>query len=1166
MIVGRDLMPVVKNVEHNSQNEFYRSPVGAAESYSNVRLRIKLELDDIENQQADISVKARFWRERMGELIYVLDPEDPVGREMYFSANIAMPEKGCLLWYYFIINVNGRIWYYGNNDARMGGLGYLRDDPPSQSYQITVFNKGADTPAWFRNSVMYQIFPDRFYRKGNTLVEKKGAVFHACWDDKPFYYKDVDTKEIISYDFFGGNLAGIQEKLPYLKDLGISVIYLNPIFESASNHHYDTGDYHKVDPILGTNEDLKKLCEEAKKLGIRIMLDGVFSHTGDDSRYFNKYGHYDTVGAYQSKESPYYEWYCFNNYPNGYESWWGFSTLPNVKEETPSYMNFIINDEDSVLKYWMKQGISGWRLDVVDELPEKFTQTFYKVLKEVDKDAVMLGEVWEDASNKNAYGVSREYLCGQELDSAMNYPFRQAVLDFLLGYADAGQVSTRLRSLQENYPKHNFYAMMNLLGSHDRERILTLLGEAPSQEGMPAVRQAAYRLDGERLHKGLMRMKMAVLWQMTFPGVPSVYYGDEIALQGYRDPYSRGTYDWKNGDPELRQWTRKLIHLRNKHVALQTGKILPIYAKGDVYGYARVIDTGHDVFGAEADNEVFIVLMNRSHEVRHVSLDVRDLATGSMEDALEEREAIAIVRGRMEVDVPPYTGLVYRHKAESAAKAKGIRQCGVLMHPTSLPSPFGIGDLGPEAYKFVDFLAEAGQKVWQILPLNPVGAGDSPYASPSAFAGNPLLISLELLADKGLLTEGDLQDASVVNNGKADYDWARMLKPSLIFKAYINAMSKATPEEKADFQAWTKKNEYWLRDYALFQTLKDWHNGKSWNKWDPEFVRRDEVALTAMEEQLSFEIGEIQFEQYLFYQQWQDLKAYANKKGIKILGDMPIFVSLDSADAWAHQQLFKLDQNGRPYKVAGVPPDYFSKTGQLWGNPQYNWDIMREDGYDWWIRRFRNILHQVDIIRIDHFRGFESFWEVDGDAKTAENGVWKKGPGKPFFDIIRKEIGNIPIVAEDLGVITNEVEELRQACQFPGMKVLQFELHFNENGRINFVEPEDCIVYTSTHDNNTMVGWLKENASRAEVEAIANMLDAAGSPAEELDSRLIEHAYASDARMVIIALQDILQLDGTCRMNVPGVGSGNWGWRMKPGMIKPYKAKWLKALAEKYNR
>ena len=1159
-------MPVLKNVEHNSQNEFYRSPVGAAESYTDVRLRIKLELDDIEDQKAEISVKARFWRERVGELVYVLEPEDPVGREMYFSANIAMPEKGCLLWYYFVININGRIWYYGNNDARMGGLGYLRDDPPAQSYQITVFNKGADTPNWFRHSVMYQIFPDRFYRKGDRLVEKKGAVYHACWDDKPFYYKDVDTKEIVSYDFYGGNLAGIQEKLPYLKDLGISVIYLNPIFESASNHHYDTGDYHKVDPILGTNEELKELCAKAKEMGIRIMLDGVFSHTGDDSRYFNKYGHYDTVGAYQSKDSPYYEWYCFNKYPESYESWWGFSTLPNVKEETPSYMNFIINDEDSVLKYWMKQGISGWRLDVVDELPEKFTQAFYRELKKVDKDAVMLGEVWEDASNKSAYGVSREYLCGQELDSAMNYPFRQAVLDFLLGYADAGQISVRLRSLQENYPKHNFYAMMNLLGSHDRERILTLLGEAPSQEGVPAVRQASYRLDGERLYKGLMRTKMAILWQMTFPGVPSVYYGDEIALQGYRDPYCRGTYDWKNGDPELRMWTRRLIHLRNEHVALQTGKILPLYAKGDVYGYARVIDGGHDVFGAKADNEVFVVLLNRSNEMQQVSLEVRDLAAGVMEDVLEGRPDLPIVRGRMEVEIPPYTGLVYRHKAEAVAKAKGVRQCGVLLHPTSLPSPFGIGDLGPEAYKFVDFLAAAGQKVWQILPLNPVGPGNSPYASSSAFAGNPLLISLELLAEKGFLTETDLKDASIINDGKADYAWAQMMKPSLIFKAYINAITMSDSTARDEYRAWAKKNSYWLRDYALFKVLKDWHNGKCWNQWDPEFVRRDEVALAAMEEQLTFEIGEIHFEQYVFYQQWQDLKKYANKKGIQILGDMPIFVSLDSADAWAHQQLFKLDQNGRPYKVAGVPPDYFCKTGQLWGNPQYNWEVMKQDGYDWWIRRFRNLMRQVDIIRIDHFRGFESFWEVDGDAKTAEHGVWKPGPGKAFFDIIRKDIGDIPIVAEDLGVITNEVEELRQACQFPGMKVLQFELHFNENGRINFVEPEDCIVYTSTHDNNTMVGWLKENASRAEVEAIANMLGAAGSLPEELDSRLIEHAYASDARMVIIALQDILQLDGSCRMNVPGVAEGNWGWRMLPGCLKQYKASWLKALAEKYNR
>lgn len=1162
-------MPKLKNVEHNSQNEFYRNPVGAAEATASIRLRLRLELSDIGDVAPFIQVKVRFWRERVGEMLYELLPEDPVGSEMYYSAHIDMPEKGCLLWYYFIITMDGATWYYGNNAGRMGGVGLLSDNPPSQSYQITVFNKGAKTPDWFKHSVMYQIFPDRFYRKGNTLVEKKGAVYHAAWNDKPFYYKDPDTREIVAYDFFGGNLAGIREKLGYLKDLGISVIYLNPIFESASNHHYDTGDYHKVDPILGTNDDLKQLCADAKKMGIRIMLDGVFSHTGEDSRYFNKYGHYDTLGAYQSKESPYYDWYCFNNYPDGYESWWGFNNLPNVKEESPSYMKFIIENENSVLKYWMKQGISGWRLDVVDELPEKFTQTFYRVLKEVDKDAVMLGEVWEDASNKSAYGVSREYLCGQELDSAMNYPFRQAVLDFLLGSADAEQISIRLKSLVENYPQENFYAMMNLLGSHDRERVLTLLGEAPSQEGVPAVRQAYYKLDGPRLRKGLMRAKVAVLWQMTFPGVPSVYYGDEIGLQGYRDPYCRGTYDWENGDTELRQWTKRLIKLRNGHMALQTGKLLPLYANGDVYGYARVIDNQKDVFGQAAANEVFLVLMNRGSEPRRVSLDVRDLAAGVMVDALGSRPDIRIMRGRMDVDIPAYTGLVYQHKHTAAALARGDRQCGVLLHPTSLPSPFGIGDLGREAYKFVDFLAESGQKIWQILPLNPIGAGSSPYASPSAFAGNPLLISLEWLADRGFLTESDLQDASVVDSGKTDYAWAQMLKPPLMFKAYINFLNKSAREYKEykdEYQQFVAENRYWLRDYAMFQALKDWHNGKVWNEWDAEFVRRDEVAIKAMEEQLSYEIGEVMFEQYIFNKQWQALKKYANDKGIKIMGDMPIFVSQDSADAWAHQQLFKLDQNGRPYKVAGVPPDYFSKTGQLWGNPQYNWDVMRRDGYDWWIRRFKNILKQVDIVRIDHFRGFESFWEVDGDAKTAVDGAWRMGPGKPFFDMVKEAIGDVPIVAEDLGVITDEVEQLRQDCQFPGMKVLQFELRFNENGRINFVEPEDSIVYTSTHDNNTIVGWLKENASRAEVEAIANMLGVPGAAPEELGRKLIEHAYSSEARMAIIAMQDVLGLDGEHRMNMPGTADGNWSWRMTPGMLNKETSAWLRAMAEKYRR
>ena len=1158
-------MVQLKFVKHDSQNEFYRRPLGAAEAGSSVRLRLKVETESL-SAEDKIEVKLRFWQERAGEHIYIMQPDTAALENLYYSADVTMPEKGCLMWYYFVVTINDKVWYYGNNPERLGGIGLTANEPPSMSYQITVYNKGAKTPDWFKHAVMYQIFPDRFYRKGDKIIEKQGAVFHASWQDKPFYFKDPDTKEIIAYDFFGGNLAGIREKLPYLKELGISVVYLNPVFESASNHRYDTGDYHKIDPILGTTEEFAELCAEGKKLGINFILDGVFSHTGEDSKYFNKYGHYDSVGAYQSKESPYYSWYSFHDYPYSYESWWGFNNLPNVQETNPAYMDFIINDKDSVLNHWMQQGISGWRLDVVDELPEQFSQAFYKRLKEINPEAVLIGEVWEDASNKNAYGVSREYLCGQELDSAMNYPFRSMVLDFLLGHADAQQINKRVNSLKENYPKHNYYAMMNLIGSHDRERILTLLGEAPSQENVPAIKQAQYHLDGKHLHLGMQRMKLAVLWQMTFPGVPSVYYGDEIAMQGYRDPYSRCPYDWENGDEEMRQWHKQLIALRNKFPALQTGDLLTVYNEGDVYGYARTIANGRDVFGAEADNDVFVILLNRGQEQKHLSLDIKDLAAGTMVDALGIRPDIKLMRGRMDIDLPPYTGVIYRNKPQ-AMSSQQERKCGILLHPTSLPSPFGIGDFGPKAYEFVDYLASAGQKIWQILPLNPVGPGNSPYASPSAFAGNILLISLEKLAEDGLLSTKDIEEASCVNTGRVDYDWAKKVKASLLVKACMNFFGKGKAKEKQEFEDFCKKHNYWLRDYALFQVIKAWQGGKCWNEWDAPLVRRDQMELETVEEEMALEIQRVKFEQYIFWKQWQELKAYANGKGIKILGDMPIFVSLDSADVWANQQLFKLDQNGKPYKVAGVPPDYFSKTGQLWGNPQYNWEVMRKDGYGWWMKRFRNILTQVDMVRVDHFRGFEAFWEIDGDAETAIDGVWRPGPGKAFFELLHETLGDVNLVAEDLGIITDEVENLRQQCNLPGMKVLQFELHFNDYKRISAVEPEDCLVYTGTHDNNTLLGWLQEDASRGEVEAIARMLRDVDADEKKLCQLLVEHVYASAARIAITPLQDVLALDSSHRMNLPGTAKGNWAWRMESSqLLSPEKAKWLKALSGKYHR
>ncbi|MBR2141930.1 4-alpha-glucanotransferase [Anaerovibrio sp.] len=1142
------------NVIHDSQNEFYRSPVGAAPTESNVILRLRVDTDE-----KVTSVKVRLWQDRVGESMYVMEP---VLEGKYYETSVKMPELGTLLWYYFIISVGGRELFYCNNDDRLGGNGFLCDEPRA-SYQITVFNKGAKTPAWFKHSVMYQIFPDRFYRKGDRIIEKRGAIYHASWKDKPHYFKDTDTGDILAYDFFGGNFAGIREKLPYLKELGISVVYLNPIFVSASNHHYDTADYMETDPILGTKEEFAELCAAAKEMGIRFILDGVFSHTGADSKYFNKFGTYDSVGACQSKESPYYSWYSFIDYPNVYESWWGFTNLPNVKEESPSYMDFIIHNDDSVLHHWTKQGISGWRLDVIDELPEEFSQAFYKELKATDPEAVLIGEVWEDASNKNAYGMNRHYLCGYEIDSAMNYPFRSVVIDFLLGHANGQQISRRINSLQENYPAQNFYAMMNLIGSHDRERILTILGEAPPANGMPALKQAEYELDKEHLKLGKARLKQAVAWQMTFPGVPSIYYGDEISMQGYRDPYCRCPYDWETGDDDMRQWNKKLIKLRNENIALQTGRFMTIYADGDVYGYTRFIEDGKDIFGESAENDVFIVLLNRGSDEKKISLDVRDLWAGVFVDAIGHGKDIPVIRDRIAVELPANGVLVYRRKKENH---KYPRQCGVLMHPTSFPSKYGVGDFGPAAYEFVDFLVKAKQHIWQILPLTPVDNCYSPYASPSAFAGNTMLISPDKLYDMGLLDKEDIQrpDKEAVN--KTDYELAVTIKKRLLSKAAKNFFTLADKHELEAYESFCKREAYWLKEYSLFRAISVKNREAGWIEWEDDLKHRVPEALAKMEKNLADEIRQECFEQYIFELQWQELRAYANKHGIQILGDMPIFVSQNSADVWSNQKLFKLDQNCRPYKVAGVPPDYFSATGQLWGNPQYDWDEMEKQDYSWWINRMKRMLATVDMVRIDHFRGFESYWEVDGEAETAVDGVWRKGPGKPFFDKIKEALGDLPIVAEDLGVITDEVEELREQCGFPGMKVLEFELHFNGRHRVNYVEPENSIVYTGTHDNNTCVGWLDEDIDVETKEAIINMLGLENCTDKMICEAMVERAYASNARMAIIPVWDILSLDGDNRMNLPGTAGGNWSWRMLPGALTDKEAVRLAALAEKYNR
>lgn len=1146
------------SVLHNSQDIYYRSTFGAAEAGSEVRLGIT-----IRTREAIHRVLLRLWREGKGEeLLPLTDTFDETASEHFYAVTLKMPEKGCLLWYYFIIvSATGTV-FYGNNNEQLGGVGELFHHAPP-SFQITVYNKGAKTPDWFKHSVMYQIFPDRFCRDGNEIIEKKGAVYHASWKDQPCYYKDPDTKEIVAYDFFGGNVRGLEKKLDYLKDFGISTIYLNPVFESESNHHYDTGDYHKIDPIFGTNEEFKHFLDTAKEKGMHVIIDGVFSHTGSNSRYFNREGMYDTVGAYQSRNSPYYKWYNFRNFPNDYESWWGFSTLPNVTETDPSYMDFIIRSEDSVLHHWMKEGIDGWRLDVIDELPAAFSQTFYKYLKETNPDAVMIGEVWEDASHKISYGVPREYLCGQEMDSAMNYPFREHIFDFLLGRIDARECQRRMESLRENYPKENFYAMMNLIGSHDVIRAVTLLGEAPYYDGMPAVDQARSRLDDGNYHLGVMRLLMAALWQMTYPGVPCIYYGDELAMQGFKDPYNRRPYEWDGGDKYVRGWYEKFIAERNAHAALRTGEILPLIAEGDVIAYARVIRGGRDVFGKEARDEAYVVAFNRSRtERRTVSVDVGDFADGTFMRPLQaEKIELNVVRGRLTFELEPMMGALWRHKKDERNYPHAT---GVLLHPTSLPSKYGIGDLGREAYNFVDFLADAGQSVWQILPLNPVGFGYSPYQSPSAFAGNAMLISLDDLVERGLITAADAKVSFINTGSSVDYERVWSFKKKCIKKALQKFLK--TADSNHDYQEFCKREAYWLDDYALYHAAKKEYKNREWSTWPDAIKRRDPAALNAIKNRASDRIALTKFMQYIFHDEWNKLHEYAKKKDVLIMGDMPIFVSADSADAWANRELFSLNDDGTPKTVAGVPPDYFSATGQLWGNPQYNWDEMEKDDYAWWKKRFRKLYETVDIVRIDHFRGFESYWEVDGKAETAIHGVWKKGPGKKLFDAIHKEMGDLYIVAEDLGIITNEVEALRDACGFPGMKVLHFTLHIGENGRMGFVAPENCIVYTGTHDNNTTVGWYLNDTDAHTKSALAKLVGADMNDAAAVTKRLIEFAYASNARLVMVPMQDFLLLDAQSRMNTPGTVGTNWKWRMKPNWRESVDVAAIRALCEKYGR
>ncbi len=582
----------------NSRDTAYRAPFGAVAENTEVYFRVCIP---------------RKWG---CHAAYLLMQPDAMPRQDHgmFWAGMAdddhewwdvrfTPDRAGIYWYTFRVELALGTGYLVRQPDGTAAYSYTQ---PFPAWQLTCYQADFTTPDWLAGGVMYQIFPDRFAASGK---KKAGVpadrIMHTSWDEPVVWEPDAQGR-VWNNDYFGGDLAGITQKLDYLRSLGVTCIYLNPIFEAHSNHRYDTADYSRIDPLLGDEAALGKLTREAKKRGMRVMLDGVFSHTGADSVYFNREGRYPTAGAYNSPVSPYSTWYRFRSWPREYTSWWGFETLPEVEELAPAFMDYI-NGENGIVAKWLRAGASGWRLDVADELPDGFLDALRHRAKATNPDALVLGEVWEDASNKESYGHRRRYLLGQQLDSVMNYPFRQAILGYLL-QGGRGEFFNAVMAVVENYPPQVLRILMNHIGTHDTERILTLLGGEPSR-GRERRWQSVQRLTPVERACGLRRLRLATLLQFALPGVPCIYYGDEAGMEGYKDPFNRGTYPWGNEDAALLDWYRRLGACRRACSALAEGAFEPVATNSDVVCFVR----------RDADSSL-LVAVNRTDHTQTVDL------------------------------------------------------------------------------------------------------------------------------------------------------------------------------------------------------------------------------------------------------------------------------------------------------------------------------------------------------------------------------------------------------------------------------------------------------------------------------------------------------------------------------------------------------------------
>lgn len=579
----------------NSRDKSYKSIVSALATDEKCKFRLIIPRDmrcssatlAIAKEDCDTVYYGMFWAGMYGDSHEIW--------ELHFSATT----EG-LYFYHFELDTPWGRSFVKNVGSGIGELNIDADE-----FQQTVYDKNFKTPDFLKGGIIYQIFPDRFYKSKQKKKNVPSTRVMREWGEEPFWAEE-QMNGIWNNDYFGGDLKGIEEKLPYIKDLGVNCIYLNPIFEAHSNHRYDTADYEKIDSLLGDESDLKHLCRVAKEeYGISIILDGVFSHTGCDSKYFNIYNRYDSIGAYNSKESPYYSWYKFIDYPDEYRSWWGIKLLPEIIEEDENYREYICG-KNGILRKWLRCGISGWRLDVADELPDVFLDDLRCAVKEENEDAIIIGEVWEDATNKFAYNERRRYLLGRQLDSVMNYPFADAIINFVR-FENAGYFFDQIMSIIENYPPQVLNVLMNHIGTHDTERAITRLA-GPDNDGRDREWQHNHNtLTSYDYLKGISMMKMASLIQFTLPGVPSIYYGDEIGMQGMKDPFNRACMTWDNQNTELLKWYKRLGEIRNGFGVFVDGEFVPVYCDNSSIAYER-----------RDDNEAVLVAINNSDDEAYI--------------------------------------------------------------------------------------------------------------------------------------------------------------------------------------------------------------------------------------------------------------------------------------------------------------------------------------------------------------------------------------------------------------------------------------------------------------------------------------------------------------------------------------------------------------------